>query len=90
MDFRNKKIGVLGLGEENIALIKYLVKQGINDLTICDRKPAGELEKYLGQINKVDYKQSLNPPNWMNKAQKSVFPVENQWPKDIPKIPEHS
>lgn len=50
MDFSEKKIGILGLGEENIALIKYLFANGANNLTVCDKKSEGELDKYLSQI----------------------------------------
>lgn len=49
INFQNQKVGVLGLGEENVALIKYLSKNGTK-VVICDRKEAGELGRYLEQI----------------------------------------
>ncbi len=50
-DFKNKKIGILGLGEENIALIRYFLKHGIKKLTICDQKSREELENNLSKID---------------------------------------
>ena len=54
MDFKNKKIGILGLGEENTALVKYLAsKKAI--VTICDQKEREELGTYLSQIEGLDF-----------------------------------
>ncbi len=39
----NKKIGILGLGEENIALVRYLLKHDVKNITICDQKGKEEL-----------------------------------------------
>jgi len=47
MEFIDKKIAVLGLGNENMALIQYLVKHGANDLTICDKKASEDILEYL-------------------------------------------
>ena len=49
INYKDKKIGVLGLGEENVALVKYLVNQEAK-VTVCDRKEKGELVEYLSQI----------------------------------------
>lgn len=43
MDIKNQKIGILGLGEENIALVRYLLKNGAKNITICDQKGREEL-----------------------------------------------
>ncbi len=45
-----KKIAILGLGIENQALLKYLLKQKINNpITICDSRSVKELgDRYLG------------------------------------------
>ncbi|MCL5407083.1 MAG: UDP-N-acetylmuramoyl-L-alanine--D-glutamate ligase [Patescibacteria group bacterium] len=48
-DLKNQKVGILGLGEENIALVKFLIQQDVQ-LTICDRKSRQELGQYLEQI----------------------------------------
>jgi UDP-N-acetylmuramoylalanine--D-glutamate ligase len=50
MELENKKIAVLGLGEENIALIKYLARNGIKNITVCDKKSKKELDAYLENI----------------------------------------
>lgn len=52
-NYENKKIGILGLGTENIALVKFLVGKNAH-VTICDRKRAEDLEEYLNQIVDLD------------------------------------
>ncbi len=42
MDMINKKIAILGLGQENIALVRYLIKIGANNICICDKKAKDE------------------------------------------------
>lgn len=44
IDFKNKKIGILGLGIENEALARWIIKHRIGcDVTICDRRSEAEL-----------------------------------------------
>lgn len=47
--FRNVKVGVLGLGEENVALVKYLVSKNA-DVVVCDQKSKEELGDYYNKI----------------------------------------
>jgi len=49
MELENKKIGILGLGEENIALVRYFLKMGIKNITICDQKGREEFSN-IGDI----------------------------------------
>ncbi len=51
-DFRDKKVGILGLGEENIALVRYLKNSGAK-ITVCDKKEKDELGDYLNQIQDI-------------------------------------
>ena len=38
-DLQNKKIAILGLGIENIALVRYLLKHKVKcEMTICDKR----------------------------------------------------
>jgi len=37
LNFKDKKIGLLGFGTENQALLKWLIEHGANDITICDK-----------------------------------------------------
>lgn len=57
-DLNEKNIAVLGLGIENYALVKYLLKKKVNcDITICDDRPATEfLEKY----NELDKRKNIS------------------------------
>lgn len=49
MEWRNKKLAVVGLGVSNIPLIRYLVSVGAQ-VTVCDRQQPVELESRLAQI----------------------------------------
>ena len=47
-DLQNKKIAILGLGIENIALVRYLLKHKVKcEMTICDKRG----KKQLGENN---------------------------------------
>ncbi|EKD56792.1 MAG: UDP-N-acetylmuramoyl-L-alanyl-D-glutamate synthetase [uncultured bacterium] len=37
LNWQNKRIALLGFGIENQAVLEYLIKQGANDITICDK-----------------------------------------------------
>jgi UDP-N-acetylmuramoylalanine--D-glutamate ligase len=58
INFKSKKIAILGLGEENIALINYLFKKGSN-ITICDQKSKKQLGSYLKRIQNLSIKLKL-------------------------------
>ncbi|MGD8401519.1 MAG: UDP-N-acetylmuramoyl-L-alanine--D-glutamate ligase [Bacillota bacterium] len=49
MEYKNKKIAVIGLAVSNTPLIRYLADVGAR-LSVFDRKPAALLEKYLRQL----------------------------------------
>ncbi|KKQ18856.1 MAG: UDP-N-acetylmuramoylalanine-D-glutamate ligase [Berkelbacteria bacterium GW2011_GWA1_36_9] len=51
-NLQNQKVGILGLGEENIALAYFLVAQGI-DITICDQKSREELGQYYEKMKNL-------------------------------------
>ncbi|MFH1838389.1 MAG: UDP-N-acetylmuramoyl-L-alanine--D-glutamate ligase [Candidatus Kuenenbacteria bacterium] len=54
---QNKKIAFLGLGIENYALIKYLLKNKIKcEITICDNKTKKELNEKYNNLNKKNIK----------------------------------
>jgi len=60
MNLKDKKVGVLGLGEENIALVKFLVKQGAK-VVVCDQKQKGELGEYYERIKDLPIQFRLGP-----------------------------
>ena len=53
-NFKNKKVGILGLGEENIALLGHLKNSGAK-ITICDQKSRVELEPFLKRLGNIKY-----------------------------------
>lgn len=59
-DYENKKIGVLGLGTENIALVKFLYAKNAQ-VTICDEKRREDLTDYLNQISSLDVDYCFGP-----------------------------
>jgi len=65
---QNKKIAILGLGIENYALIKYLLKYKIKcEITICDNRTKKELGKRYNEINKINKKINWQTGNDYNK-----------------------
>lgn len=60
IDLKNKKIGILGLGEENLALVEYLTKLNLS-VTICDKKREGELKDYLEKMKNANFDLCLGP-----------------------------
>mgnify|MGYP001566837344 FL=1 len=59
-DFRGKKVGILGLGEENLALVEYLAKFGA-EMTVCDKKREGELGEYYQKVKDLPVQFRLGP-----------------------------
>lgn len=56
-NLKGKKVGILGLGEENVALALFLGNKGAK-ITICDKKGRAELSEYFNRIKdiKADYR----------------------------------
>jgi len=59
-NYKNQKIGVLGLGEENVALTRFLVNSGAK-VVICDQKTKGELGEYYQKIKDLRVQFRLGP-----------------------------
>lgn len=59
-DFKGVKVGVLGLGTENISLVKFLVAKNA-EVTVCDEKREEELEEYLSQIRHLNLEYRFGP-----------------------------
>ncbi|AKM81931.1 TPA: UDP-N-acetylmuramoyl-L-alanine--D-glutamate ligase [Candidatus Berkelbacteria bacterium] len=61
MNFKGKKIGILGLGGENVAMVKFLASYG-GEITICDRAEGEEaISSYTKQLSGVNYQLRLGP-----------------------------
>jgi len=54
MDFKNKKIAVLGLGIEGEDVCRYLIRQGVKDITVFDQK-AEEIEDKINELRITNY-----------------------------------
>lgn len=61
MEFKDKKIALLGFGVENKSLLTWFVRQGIRDITVCDQNvkidiPIRGAKKRLGKdyLNNLD------------------------------------
>lgn len=59
-NFEGQKVGVLGLGEENVSLVKYLVNQNA-EVVICDKKSKEELGDYYNKIKDLPVQFRLGP-----------------------------
>lgn len=59
-NLKNQKVGVLGLGEENVHLVKFLVKNGAK-VVICDQSEKGELGEYYQEIKDLPVQFRLGP-----------------------------
>ncbi|HEX3046846.1 MAG TPA: UDP-N-acetylmuramoyl-L-alanine--D-glutamate ligase, partial [Bacillota bacterium] len=55
-----KPVAVLGLGIENLALVKYLVAQG-QKVTVCDSRDPGALGDRYTQLNQAGVNFRLGP-----------------------------
>jgi UDP-N-acetylmuramoylalanine--D-glutamate ligase len=63
---QNKKIAALGLGVENLALAKYLLKNKVNcHITVCDPKSAAELGDRFLEIKELARKNKMPEINLM-------------------------
>lgn len=67
MDLKQKKIAILGIGNENITLVKYLLKKQIDNLVLCDRE--GEESDYRSKIGEGHYSFKLGD-NYLNDLNK--------------------
>ncbi len=57
---KNQKVGVLGLGDENIALVKYLIEQNAN-VVVCDKQSREELGEYYREVKNLPVQFRLGP-----------------------------
>lgn len=55
-EFRGKRVALIGLGISNLAVARYLLRQGAR-ITVCDQKTAAELgDRYLALAGAVDWR----------------------------------
>lgn len=59
-DFNNKRLAILGLGTENVALVRYLLRQGAK-IVVCDEKQKGELGESYRKVKDWPIQFRLGP-----------------------------
>ena len=59
-NLKDQKVGILGLGDENIALVKFLVRLGAK-VVIADQKTKEELGEYYHQVKDLPVQFRLGP-----------------------------
>ncbi len=82
-DLQNKKIAILGLGIENYALVKYLLRHKINcEITICDAR-VGVIHE-LPRRKNIYWQQGKNFKDGLEKF--DILFRSPGWPIDCPSI----
>ncbi len=85
---KNKKIGILGLGIENYALVKYLRKTSIPcEITVCDQRSEKELgEKYTELIQRFSAQGGSFSGGKDSKTQRLFWSLGKNYNKDLHKF----
>lgn len=85
MEWRDKRLAVVGLGVSNIPLIRYLVNQGAK-VTVCDRQKPAELENRLAQIAGLPVSFKLGDGYLDDLGDCDTIFLSPGVPKDLPQI----
>jgi len=89
-DLQNKKIGILGLGIENYALVKFLLKNKIKaEITVCDARAPERLgDKFVELIRRKNIKWQLGKSYNRNLYKFDILFRSPGWPILCPGIQE--
>ena len=87
MEWRDKRLAVVGLGVSNIPLIQYLINQGAK-VTVCDRQEPVELESRLAQIAGLPVSFKLGAGYLDDLVGYDTVFLSPGVPKDLPQIKE--
>lgn len=85
MEWRDRKVAVIGLGISNIPLIRYLVAEGA-EITVCDRLNPGDLESRLAQIAGLPVAYRLGEGYLGDLGDYDTIFLSPGIPKDLPEI----
>ncbi|HHV94738.1 MAG TPA: UDP-N-acetylmuramoyl-L-alanine--D-glutamate ligase [Firmicutes bacterium] len=85
MEWRDRKVAVIGLGVSNIPLIRYLVGEGAR-ITVCDRQKPVELESRLAQIAGLPVSYKLGEGYLDDLADFDAVLLSPGVPKDLPQL----
>lgn len=83
LEYRGKKVTIIGLAREGTALARYLSRSGAK-VTISDAKPAEKLQEFLAQISDLDVKLSLGGNRVEEIIHSDVIFVSPGVPKNLP------
>jgi len=87
LDFRDKRVTVVGLGIEGVDLVRYLARQGAN-VTVSDAKPAEKLADRIGQVADLPVRLSLGANDPRDLADAYIIFVSQGVPLDLPGLEE--
>ena len=85
MEWRDRKVAVIGLGVSNIPLIRYLVGEGAR-ITVCDQQKPVELESRLAQIAGLPVSYKLGEGYLDDLADFDAVFLSPGVPKDLPQL----
>src|SRR3990172_155114 len=85
LDFRDKRVTVVGLGIEGADLVRYLTRQGAV-VTVSDAKPAEELKSGIAEIEGLPVRLSLGGNNERDVLEADAVFVSQGVPLDRPAL----
>ena len=86
-DWSGKRVAVIGLGVSNMALIRFLKKNGA-EISGRDHKTSSELGERLGELQALGIELVLGPPYLMGLTDFDVVVVSPGVPKDLLELKE--
>lgn len=84
-ELKAQKIAVLGFGSEGESVVKFLLKQGIGDITVCDQKNAAQLSSFK-QLKELPVKRQLGA-FWQKGIGEGAFDIVIRSPGVYPHLP---
>ena len=87
LDFRDKRVTVVGLGKEGVDMARYLASRGAH-VTVSDAKPAGKLADHIGEVADVPLRLSLGANNPRDVVEADAIFLSQGVPLDLPGLDE--
>ena len=87
LDFRDRRVTVVGLGIEGVDLVRYLARQGAN-VTVSDAKSAERLADRIGQVADLSVRLSLGANDPRDLLEADAIFLSQGIPLDLPGLEE--